>query len=161
MYEHAGVFRARQRSHASAEMTLPLPASARALIESAPLAHLVSVNSDGSPQVTCVWIGLDGERVYFASLMELQKIRNLQRDNRVVISIESPTWAARGVQEYLVLYGTAEVAAGGAPAALQQLAHKYIGPDAIFPNMADPPPGFIVRITVDRIRGVGPWMEGK
>ena len=141
-------------------MTQPLPASARALIESAPLAHLVSINPDGSPQVTCVWIGLDGDRVYFASLTELQKIRNLRRDNRVVLSIESPTLAAWGVQEYLVLYGKADVAEGGAPDALQRLAHKYIGPGAIFPNMEDPPPGFIVTITVDRIRGVGPWMEG-
>lgn len=141
-------------------MTQPLPASARALIEAAPLAHLVSINADGSPQVTCVWIGLDGDRVYFASLTELQKIRNLRRDNRVVISIESPTHAAWGVQEYLVLYGTATVTNGGAPDALQRLAHKYIGPSAIFPNMVDPPPGFIVTITVDRIRGVGPWMEG-
>ena len=141
-------------------MTQPLPASARALIESAPLAHLVSINPDGSPQVTCVWIGLDDDRVYFASLTELQKIRNLRRDDRVVVSIESPTHAAWGVQEYLVLYGTADVAEGGAPEALQRLAHKYIDPGAIFPNMADPPPGFIVTITVDRIRGVGPWMEG-
>jgi len=138
----------------------PLPASARALIESAPLAHLVSINSDGSPQVTCVWIGLDEDRVYFASLTELQKIRNLQRDDRVVISIESPTHAAWGVQEYLVLYGTAEVTAGGAPQALQRLAHRYMGPDVIFPNMVDPPPGFVVKIAIDRIRGVGPWMEG-
>jgi PPOX class probable F420-dependent enzyme len=141
-------------------VTQPLPASARALIESAPLAHLVTINPDGSPQVTCVWIGLEGDCVYFASLMELQKIRNLQRDERVVISIESPNWAAWGVQEHLVLYGTAEVTAGGGAEALQQLAHTYVGPDAVFPNMVDPPPGFIVRISVDRIRGVGPWMEG-
>lgn len=137
-----------------------IPQSARALIESAPLAHVVTLNPDGSPQVTCVWIGLDGDRAYFASLVEHQKIRNLRRDNRIVASVESPTRAAWGVQEYLVLYGSAEVTEGGAPEALQRLAYSYIGPDAVFPNMTDPPPGFIVWITVDRIRGVGPWMEG-
>jgi hypothetical protein len=35
-----------------------------------------------------------------------------------------------------------------------------MGPDAVFPDMTDPPAGFVVWITVDRIRGVGPWMEG-
>jgi PPOX class probable F420-dependent enzyme len=141
-------------------MTLRLPASARALIESAPLAHVATINPDGSPQVTCVWIGLDGDAITFASLMEHQKIRNLRRDNRIVLSLESPTRADWGVQEYLVVYGTAEVTNGGAAAELQRLAYSYIGPDAIFPDMTDPPPGYVVRIGVDRIRGVGPWMEG-
>ena len=138
-----------------------LPPSARALIESGRLAHIVSNNPDGSPQMTCVWIGLDGEEVYFATLVEHQKIRNYRRDSRVVLSVESPTEMAPGVQEYLVIYGTAEIVEGGGAEALQRLAHRYIGPGSVFPDMTDPPPGFVVRIAVDRIRGVGPWMEGK
>lgn len=138
-----------------------LPPSARALIESAPLAHVVTLNADGSPQVTCVWVGLDGDRIVFASLTELVKIRNLRRDSRVVISIESENEVAPGVQEYLVFYGTADVCDGGGAAALQSLAYRYIGPDVRFPDMDDPPDGFVVSISVDRIRGVGPWMEGK
>lgn len=137
-----------------------LPPSARALIESAPLAHVTTLNPDGSPQVTCVWVGLDHDRLYFASLVEHQKVRNLRRDSRVVISIASDSEVAPGVQEYLVIYGTAEVLEGGGPAALQTLARHYIDPEAIYPDMTDPPPGFVVAITVDRIRGVGPWMEG-
>lgn len=139
----------------------PLPQSARTLIESGRLAHVVSINPDGSPQATCVWIGLDGEQIYFASLMAHQKIRNFRRDPRVVISLESPTFVATGIQEYLVIHGTAEISEGGGAEALQRLAHTYIGPDAVFPDMSDPPPGFVIRVTVDRIRGVGPWMEGK
>lgn len=142
-------------------MTPLLPPSARALIDSAPLAHVVSINPDGSPQVSCVWIGAEDDHLYFASLLEHQKIRNFRRDNRVVVSVESPTRADWGVQEYLVIYGTAEVVEGGAPAALQHLAHSYIGPDAVFPQMSNPPQGFVVRITPDRVRGVGPWMEGR
>jgi PPOX class probable F420-dependent enzyme len=141
-------------------MSQPIPPSARALIDSAPLAHFVTINPDGSPQVSCVWIGIDGDRVYFASLTAHQKLRNIQRDNRVVLSIESPTQAAWGVQEYLVLYGHAEVSQGGGAEALQRLAYRYMGPDAVFPDMESPPAGFVVWVTVDRIRGVGPWMEG-
>ena len=139
----------------------PLPPSARTLIETGRLAHIVSINPDGSPQATCVWVGLDGDRIYFASLMEHQKIRNFRRDPRVVISLESPNYVATGIQEYLVISGTAEISEGGGAEALQRLAHAYIGPDAIFPDMADPPPGYVIRITVERIRGVGPWMEGR
>ena len=138
-----------------------LPPSARDLIESAPLAHVVTLNPDGTPQVTCVWLGLEGDRVYFASLVEHQKVRNLRRDSRVVISIPSASEIAPGVQEYLVIYGMAEVREGGGAAALQTLARQYIDADAIYPDMDDPPPGFVVLITADRSRGVGPWMEGK
>ena len=141
-------------------MSQPIPPSVRALIDSAPLAHFVTINPDGAPQVSCVWVGIEGDRVYFASLMAHQKLRNIQRDNRVVLSIESPTDADWGVQEYLVLYGHAEVSQGGGADALQRLAYRYMGPDAIFPDMESPPAGFVVSVTVDRIRGVGPWMEG-
>jgi PPOX class probable F420-dependent enzyme len=141
-------------------MSQPIPPSARALIDSGPLAHFVTINPDGAPQVSCVWVGIEGERVFFASLMAHQKLRNIEIDNRVVISIESPTEAAWGVQEYLVLYGRAEVSQGGGADALQRLALTYMGPDAIFPDMESPPAGFVVWVTVDRIRGVGPWMEG-
>ena len=42
---------------------MELPQSARELIESGSLAHLVTLNSDGSPQVTCVWVGLDDDEI--------------------------------------------------------------------------------------------------
>lgn len=44
-----------------------------------------------------------------------------------------------------------------APLILQRLAYKYSGPAVVFPNMPDPPPGFVTRITPERIGGVGPW----
>jgi hypothetical protein len=46
---------------------------------------------------------------------------------------------------------------GGAAEVLQRLAHTYLGPDVVFPNMPDPPPGFVTRITPERLGGVGPW----
>jgi hypothetical protein len=59
--------------------------------------------------------------------------------------------------EYAVLYGEAGIEEGGAPELLQQLAEVYIGPGVKFPPMENPPPGFIARIRVKRITGVGPW----
>ncbi len=134
-----------------------IPDSARSLLEGPHLAHLVTVNPDGSPQVSCVWVGLDGNEVVFASLGPWRKVRNLERDPRVALSIESPTVNSMGMREHLVLQGTAAVESGGAPELLQRLAHVYIGPQAKFPPMDDPPPGSVMRITVDRVGGVGPW----
>jgi PPOX class probable F420-dependent enzyme len=134
-----------------------IPASARPILDGANLAHVVTIDPDGAPQVSCVWVGLDGDEVVFASLGPWRKLRNLERDARVAVSIESPELNHLGMREYLVLQGTARVETGGAPEVLQELAHVYLGPDVRFPPMDDPPPGSVVRITVDRVGGVGPW----
>jgi hypothetical protein len=55
------------------------------------------------------------------------------------------------------VYGRARIEEGGAPELLQRLARVYLGPDVKFPPMDDPPPGFTLRTTVERLAGVGPW----
>jgi PPOX class probable F420-dependent enzyme len=135
-----------------------LPASARELIESGHLAHLVTLNRDGSPQVSCVWVGLDGDEVVSGHLRTtMQKLRNVERDPRVSFSIEGFEIQPPGLKQYLVAHGRARVEEGGAPELLQRLAHVYLGPEVKFPPMDDPPPGVLLRITVDRLGGVGPW----
>jgi len=81
------------------------------------------------------------------------------RDGRVTLSIETNNLNPMGLMEYLVIYGQARIEEGGAPEMLQKLAHVYLGPDVKFPPMPDPPAGYITRITVERIAGVGPWRE--
>jgi PPOX class probable F420-dependent enzyme len=134
-----------------------LSPAVRRVLEGRHLAHLVTVNADGSPQVTVVWVGLDGDEVVAAHLGTWKKVENIRRDPRVVVSIETSLPGPHGLDEYLVLYGTARVTEGGAPELLQRLAHTYIGPDARFPPMDDPPPGFVTHIRVDRVAGNGEW----
>jgi PPOX class probable F420-dependent enzyme len=135
-----------------------LPDSARELVESDALAHLVTLNPDGSPQVTCVWVGLDDDEIVSAHLrVDQQKLRNVARDPRVALSIEGTMIQPPGLKQYLVVHGRARLVEGGAPELLQQLAHVYLGPDVKFPPMDDPPPGQVIRIAVERIGGVGPW----
>jgi PPOX class probable F420-dependent enzyme len=129
----------------------------RSLIESGPAAHLVTLNPDGSPQVTLVWIGLDGDEIVAGHLPKNRKVQNILRDPRVAISIETDTKSALALTDYVVLYGTARIEEGGAAELLQRLAYVYIGPGVKFPLMDNPPPGYITRIRVDRIEGVGPW----
>jgi PPOX class probable F420-dependent enzyme len=134
-----------------------LPESAQALINSSAHAHLVTLNADGSPQVTIVWAGMDGDDIVTAHLFETHKVRNIRQDGRVALSFQSPTVSEMGLAEYLVVYGHGVIEEGGAAALLQTLAHVYLGPDIVFPAMPDPPPGFINRVHVERFSGVGPW----
>jgi PPOX class probable F420-dependent enzyme len=136
---------------------MKIPQDVRDLIESGSLAHLVTLNPDGSPQVTLVWIGLEGDEVVAGHLPRNRKVRNIERDPRVAVSLEAKTMSAMGLTEYAVLYGQARIQEGGAPELLQRLAEVYIGPGVKFPPMENPPPGYVTRIRVERIEGVGPW----
>ncbi len=136
---------------------MKIPPELRALIESGRPAHMVTLNRDGSPQVTVVWIGLEGDEVVAGHLPRNRKVRNIERDPRVAISLDADTKSSLGLTEYAVLYGKARIQVGGAPELLQRLAATYLGPGVKFPPMDDPPPGYVTRITVERIEGVGPW----
>ena len=131
--------------------------SARAVIESGQLAHFVTINRDGSPHVTIVWVGLEGDDVVIGKLNPDRKVANIRRDPRVSFSMEAPTGAQYGMKNYLVVEGTARVTEGGAPELLQELAQRYVGPGTRFPPMDNPPSGFVIRVTPTRVRGMGPW----
>ncbi len=136
---------------------MKIPQSIRTLIESGTPAHFVTLNRDGSPHLTLVWIGLEGDDIVAGHLPENRKVKNIRRDPRVVISLQSNSKSAMGLTEYAVLYGEAHIEQGGAPELLQRLAHAYLGAGVKFPPMDNPPPGFITRVRVNRIEGVGPW----
>lgn len=138
-------------------MSAVLNKAARAALTSGKLAHVVTLNADGSPQVTIVWIGFEGDDIVFAHLGAGQKLKNLRRDPRVVLSVETEGQNEMGLAYYLVIYGSARLVPGGAPELLQRLAHVYLGQDVKFPAMDNPPPGHVVHITPERITGVGPW----
>lgn len=137
---------------------MKLPPSARELLVSDALVHLATVNPDGSPQLSCIWVGLDGEEIVSGHLRgDQQKLRNVRRDPRVTMSLEGREIQPPGLKQYLVLHGRARLEEGGAPELLQRLAHVYLGPDVKFPPMDDPPRGYVMRTTVERIGGIGPW----
>ena len=137
-----------------------LPAEARAAIESGTLAQLVTINDDGSPQVACVWIGIEGDELLTGHLASSQqKLKNVVRDPRVALSVQLPTRNPIGLQHYVVVHGRARLTEGGAPELLHRLAQVYVGPGTRFPPMSNPPPGFVMHISVDRVGGHGPWSD--
>src|SRR5262245_6846116 len=135
-----------------------LPEAARELIESGALGHLVTLGPDGSPQVTCVWVGLDGDELVSGHLAASQrKLQNVRRDPRVTLSFEGTRVNPPGMKEYLVVQGRARIEEGGAPELLQRLARVHLGPAGQFPPIAAPPPGFMKPVTVGRVGGGGAW----
>lgn len=134
--------------------------AARQLITSGALAHLVTINADGSPQVAVVWVGVDGDELVAAHLDGRQrKLVNIRRDPRVVLSFQASGGNDIGMRHYLVVHGRARITEGGAPELLHRLAQTYIGTGAAFPPMPDPPAGFVTHIAVSRLGGNGPWAD--
>jgi PPOX class probable F420-dependent enzyme len=139
---------------------MKVPATVEQLVASGPIAHVVTLNADGSPHVSLAWLGMEGDELVIGTIPDQAKLRNIRRDPRVAVSMVTGTRNAYGLDEYVVLHGRARLTDGGAPELLQRLAHVYLGPDVRFPPMPDPPPGWVIRIAVDRIVGIGPWSAG-
>ena len=138
-----------------------LPESAKQLIRSGRLAHVVTLDADGAPHVTLAWVGLDGDEVVFGTLLDQRKLKSIRRDPRIAVSIDTTEKDPSGLDLYLVMYGRARVTEGGAPELLQELAYTYIGPGVTFPPFPNAPPGFVTYVTVERVGGIGPWTRGE
>jgi PPOX class probable F420-dependent enzyme len=142
-------------------MTVLTP-SARAVIESDHPAHLVTLNRDGTPQITMAWVGLEGDELVIGSLRWFRKLRNIERDPRVALSFAGlGILQPIGLPEILVVYGRARIEEGGAAELLRRLARVYLGPDSTFPPDENPPPGWVTRIGPQRLGGQGPWLRGE
>lgn len=136
--------------------------AARALIGAGADATLVTINPDGSPQVSVVWVALqstpDGDELVAAHLSDsYKKVRNVRREPNVAVTIlASPKPGQQ--REYLSVNGTARIVEGGAPELLKDLAIALLGSDEHFPP-PNSPEGFLTRIRIDSIGGHGPWVE--
>jgi PPOX class probable F420-dependent enzyme len=135
-----------------------LPTELRQLVESGPLAHLSTTNADGSPQVSVVWLGLDGDDLVTSHMGSRQlKLRNIERDPRVVLSFDAPRTPGEFLAHHAVLRARATIEGPTDEAweLLNRLHKVYVDPGGEFP--APRGAGHIVRYAVERIGGVGPW----
>jgi PPOX class probable F420-dependent enzyme len=149
-----------QAQSATEAAQVEIPDSVRELVEKGPYAHLTTINEDGSPHVTVVWIGIDNGEFVCGHMAPTKKTANIRRDPRVALSILGDGMSPIGLKERVVVYGTARVVDGGAVDLLTRLAPAYLGPGVLFPP---PPlrdkPGFVTRIRPERIDGIGPWSD--
>ena len=134
-----------------------LPSELRDLIETGPMAHVTTLNADGSPQVSVVWVGLDGGDLVTGHLHHGAKLRNVERDPRTVISVDAPRTPGVLLNPYAVLHTHATVEpTDQAWDLLDRLAKVYVSPDTTFP--APRRDGYVIRYRVQRIGGMGPWV---
>jgi len=96
------------------------------LFKDANFAHLATLMPDGSPQVTVVWVDLDGDRIRINTAEGRVKPRNVRGDQRVAISINPPG----GYPSASVRGRVVEITHEGADAHIDSLAKKYLGQDS-------------------------------
>lgn len=126
-------------------MAATLDDNARRILDGKNFATVATLNADGSPHTSVVWILRDGDTVLFSTKANRIKARNLARDPRVSLSI----FDLANPYSSLDLRGTAELTEDTGKQLPIDLSHKYLG--------EDPPPEpeedvrLIVRITPDKI----------
>ena len=141
------------------EKVVQVPPALRELVESGPMAHLSTLNADGSPQVTVIWIGLDGDDLVSTHMRDNVKLRNIRRDPRVALSFDAPREPGVWINPYAVVYARASVAPSDRIWDLMASnARAYVSPDAELPVPEGAEPGFVVRYSITRIGGIGPWV---
>jgi PPOX class probable F420-dependent enzyme len=124
-----------------------LSEKARALIARPVLASLATLNPDGSPQITPLWIDLDGDDVVFNTSQSRKKARNLERDGRVAVTVIDPDDAYNVV----ALRGhVTEITTDGADAQIDAMAKKYLGVDS-FPGRREGDARIRIVVRVDHI----------
>ena len=104
----------------------PIPAQYHDLFQKKAFAHLATINGDGTPQVTPVWVDFDGTHIRFNTARGRVKERNLRRTPQVALAILDPDNPYR----YLRVSGrVVEITDQGAEAHIDALAQKYLGQD--------------------------------
>lgn len=140
-------------------MTVTVPEELRDLVESGPLTYVTTLNADGSPQVTAIWIGFEGDELISTHMRYNAKLRNMQRDPRVVLAFAPSQQPGDWMSPHAIIHATASIGPLGLTGpVLTRLAKAYVGQDAEYPDQSQT--GYIVRYSIDRIGGVGPWARG-
>lgn len=135
-------------------MAIKLPQSAKKVLQDKAYGHTVTFNADGKPQLTMVWLDVDGDEVLFNTAEGRLKPKNLRRDPRIMISVQD----RNDPQAYMLLHGKASVTEAGADAHIDKLAKRFLGADK-YPFRQPGEKRLLVRIKVDRVGGYGPKMQ--
>jgi PPOX class probable F420-dependent enzyme len=129
-----------------------IPDDALPLLEGPHFAHVATLNADGSPQVTPVWIDHDGDTVLINTARGRLKEKNLLRDPRVSISVID---AANPYSPLLIQGRAVELTEEGADEHIDKLAKRYLDEDT-YPFRSPGEVRLLVRIEPDRAKfGMG------
>jgi PPOX class probable F420-dependent enzyme len=96
---------------------------AKRLIDEPTFAVLSTINPDGAPQSSVVWVKRDGDDVVFSTIRGRRKTRNMERDPRVTVTLYDPADPYR----YVEVRGAVSLTEEGGPELIQELSQKYDG----------------------------------
>jgi len=132
-------------------MSQSIPDKYRDLFTKRAFASLATLMPDGSPQVTPVWVDLEGDLVLVNTARARQKDKNMRRDPRVALAIIDPENPYR----YLEIRGrVAEITEEGADAHIDKMAKKYLGADK-YPYRQPSETRVIFKIQPERVNTMG------
>ena len=129
-----------------------IPDEAKHLFEGKDFAHVATINADGSPQVSAVWIDLDGDLITFNTAEGRLKTKNLQRNPDVAISI---TDQANPYENLIVQGKVVELTHDGADADIDALAKRYLDADS-YPFRQPGEERVIVKIEPQKVNHTNP-----
>lgn len=135
-------------------MPVTLPESVRKLLADKVYGHVITYNPSGAAQVTMVWMDVDGNQAVYNTAEGRIKVRNLRKDPRIVVSVQSRD----DPQSYVCLTGKATLTELGADAHIDKLAKRFLGMDK-YPWRSPGEKRILVRIDVDKIGGFAPGMK--
>ena len=135
-------------------MAIALPQSVKKIMEDKAYGHVITLGAGGKPQVTMVWMDVDGDDVLFNTAEGRVKPKNLRGDPRIVISVQD----RNDPQSHMVFHGKATVTEAGADDHIDKLAKRFLGVDK-YPFRRAGEKRLIVRVKVERIGGYGPKMQ--
>ena len=134
---------------------MQLSEDVRSALTSGRLAHLVTLEPDGTAEVTLVWVGVEDGEIVAGHLGVWRKVANVGREPRW-----SFRWKPAGIPRWrggcLVVHGSARIRRAER-LSCSSGSHVYLGRDVKVPAVDNPPPGYITRITPEKIGGVGTW----
>ena len=102
---------------------MPISDDTRALLEQPIFASLATIGPDGHPQVTVVWLHVEGDAIVFNTAEGRAKHRNMEADPRVTVMAIDPDNGYR----YVELRGRARMTTEGGDAGIDALSQKYLG----------------------------------
>jgi len=135
-------------------MPIALPQSVKKILQDKAYGHVVTLNANGKPQATMVWMDVDGDEVLFNTSEGRLKPRNLRRDPRIVISVQD----RNDPQSHMVFYGNATITEAGADEHIDKLAKRFLNAEK-YPFRRPGEKRLVVRTKVDKIGGYGPKMQ--
>ncbi|HTR74000.1 MAG TPA: PPOX class F420-dependent oxidoreductase [Solirubrobacterales bacterium] len=129
-----------------------IPDEAKHLLENQHFAHIATINSDGTPQVSPVWVGIDGDQVTFNTAEGRIKTKNLASNPAVAISIANQ----ENPYESLIIQGkVTEMTHDGADEDIDALAKRYMGVDE-YPLRQPGEERVIVKIEPEKVHHMNP-----